>query len=520
MKKSLLRLSLTLACALTASAADENFSRYYGPKFSPGIAIAGPEAPTTGLEAIRRWNTIAINATGLDHTPVEPGDPRVFGEQIGPCRAARAMAIVHMAMFDAINGLTGDGASFSNVVPPGPRTSTDAAIAQAAHDTLAALFPSQTSTFDAALAEDLAVIVRPTPRQNGVTFGQAIAAAILAERATDGSNHPEPLLGPDWTTSDQPGHWRQDPISQIPVALGAHWGKCRPIVLPSVVPYRVPAPPAMTSQEYASAFREAKWLGGDGITTATSRTPEQTFIGIFWAYDGTPSLCAPPRLYNQILMTIADQTDLSGLLLARLLALANVAMADEAIAAWDSKYHWDLWRPVTGIREADVGTGPTGLGDGNPRTLGDVTFMPLGAPASNLMGPNFTPPFPTYPSGHASFGGALFQVLRRFYGRDDIPFTFVSDEFNGMTRANDGTVRPLIPRHFNTFSEAELENGLSRIYLGIHWNFDASAGIAQGRQVGDYVYDNALARPFPLAPQGPAQSAIDTATASIRTSSR
>ena len=170
---------------------------------------------------------------------------------------------------------------------------------------------------------------------------------------------------------------------------------------------------------------------GTGASHPTERTDEQTSIGIFWAYDGTPSLCAPPRLYNQILLTIADQMQTDFLDLTRLLAIANVAMADAGIAIWESKYFYQVWRPVTGIREADRGSGPTGQGDGNRATIGDPTFSPLGAPASNLTGPDFTPPFPAYPSGHAGFGGALFEVLRQFYGRDDIAFTFTSDEFNG-----------------------------------------------------------------------------------------
>ena len=177
-----------------------------------------------------------------------------------------------------------------------------------------------------------------------------------------------------------------------------------------------------------------------------------------------------------------------------MLALVNVAMADAGIAIWESKFLYQLWRPITGIRESDPGTGPTGLGDGNDDTAGDTTFSPLGAPASNGQGPNFTPPFPAYPSGHAGFGGALFQVLRRFYGTDDIAFTFVSDEFNGVTRGNDGAVRPLIPRSFTSLSQAEEENGQSRIYLGIHWSFDKTSGIAQGREVGDYVFDHLYQR--------------------------
>jgi PAP2 superfamily. len=244
----------------------------------------------------------------------------------------------------------------------------------------------------------------------------------------------------------------------------------------------------MDSAEYTAAFDEAKRLGGDGIDTATERTPEQTEIGIYWAYDGTPSMCAPPRLYNQIATHIANKKGTTGIQLARLLALANTAMADVGIAIWESKYFYQFWRPITGIRESDPGTGPSGTGDGNPDTIGDTVCKPLGAPASNLMGPNFTPPFPAYPSGHAGFGGALFQVLRDFYGTDQIPFTFVSDEFNGVTKDNAGNIRPLKPRSFETLSQAEEENGQSRIYLGIHWSFDKTEGIAQGREVGHYVF--------------------------------
>ena len=149
------------------------------------------------------------------------------------------------------------------------------------------------------------------------------------------------------------------------------------------------------------------------------------------------------RLYNQITVRIANQMRTGLVPLARLLALINVAMADAGIAIWESKYYYQFWRPVTGIRESEPGTGPTGLGDGNPATAGDPSFSPLGAPASNLMGPNFTPPFPSYPSGHAGFGGALFQTLRNFYETDNIAFTFVSDELNGVTRDNQGNVRIL-----------------------------------------------------------------------------
>ena len=325
-------------------------------------------------------------------------------------------------------------------------------------------------------------------------MGRRAADAILAGRVDDGSQHAEPRVGVDFFTSDEPGRWRQDPISLIPLALGAHWGEVRPFVLKAAAEFRVPPPPALDSPEYAAAFEEVKRLGGDGVVTPTERTEDQTIAGIYWAYDGTPSLCAPPRLYNQIAVQIADQMGSNVVELARLLALVNVAMADAAIAIWESKYHYEFWRPVTGIREADEGSGPRGAGDSTPATVRDPTWSPLGAPASNLTGPNFTPPFPAYPSGHAGFGGALFQILRRFYGTDRIAFTFVSDEMNGVTLDNRGVIRPLVPRRFATLSEAEEENGQSRIYLGIHWAFDKTEGIAQGRRVADYVFDHAFGR--------------------------
>jgi len=298
----------------------------------------------------------------------------------------------------------------------------------------------------------------------------------------------------EYAPGDGVGVWRQDPVSRVPIALGAYWGKLTPFVVPTGSFFRAPAPPALDSAEYAAAFEEAKQLGGDGVVTPTARTAEQTLIGTYWAYDGTPSLCAPPRMYNQLTRVVAEAKRTRNLELARLLALVNVAMTDAGITVWESKFHHAFWRPVAGIREADEGTGPTGLGDGNPATVGDPTFMPLGAPASNLSGPNFTPPFPAYPSGHAAFGGALFQTLRRFYRTDAIRFTFVSDELNGVTTDNEGNVRPLVPRSFTSLSQAEEENGQSRIYLGIHWSFDKTEGIAQGRRVGDFVFDNAFRR--------------------------
>lgn len=435
------------------------------------------------------WNQIAVDASGLDHAPPNVGPPHVQGEHFGPVRAARAMAIVHIAMFEAMNAIQGGYQSYIGLAPGPAGSSVKAAIAQSMHDTLAALFPSQAALFADDLDHDLSSLADGPAKSNGIAVGAEAAALILQQRAGDGSEVPDPVYGVEYIPSDQPGVWRQDPISLFPLAIGATWAGVTPFIINSADQFRAPAPPAMTSPEYTLAYNEALVFGGNGAVTPHGRTDEQTLIGLYWAYDGTPSLCAPPRLYNQIAMQLAREQNLSLMDTARLLAIVNVTLADAGIAAWDSKFHHAFWRPVTAIRESDPGTGPTGLGDGNPATVGDPTFTPLGAPASNLAGDDFTPPFPSYPSGHSSFGGALFQTLRRFFGTDDIEFTFVSDELNGVTTDRLGNVRALVPRTFSSLSEAEDENGQSRIYLGIHWRFDKTSGITLGNQVADHVFD-------------------------------
>jgi hypothetical protein len=467
--------------------------RHWGPQYNASLSPV--RRGNSASERLRHWNEIAINASGLDHTQPQPDDTHLFGQQLGPGRSARAMAIVHIAIFEALNAIEGKYESYVGLPQANKHASMQCAIAQAAHDTLCEMFPSQIPTFGHFLSEELNDIPSSDAKSNGIQIGKNAAAAILAMRSNDGSQHPEPLVGSQWLTSDAAGHWRQDPISLLPIALGAHWGEVTPFILTSPNQFRTPPPPAMGSAAYTAAYNEVKALGGDNIITPSSRTPEQTIIGIYWAYDGTPSLCAPPRLYNQIALRIAEIRNTQDVVeVARLLALVNTAMADTGIAAWESKFFYDFWRPITGIRESDPGTGPTLTGDGNPLTIGDITYSPLGAPATNLNGPNFTPPFPAYPSGHAAFGGALFQTLRRFYGKDRIPFTFISDEFNGVTEDNNGNKRPLIERSFASLSEAEEENGQSRIYLGIHWSFDKTEGIKQGNRVGDYVFDHLFKR--------------------------
>ena len=462
-----------------------------GPLFVPNPSVVSrpisrpPQDRTSAESWLRNWNNTALNATATDHTPPSAG------EHLGPHRSSRALAIVQIAVFEAVNAASGGKYKSYTGLPISGGASMKAAISQAAHDTLVALYPSQSATFAAQLADDKVALVNSASITAGLALGGDAAESILNKRANDGST----LVEEFWVSATNPifhpistaaGYWKQDPITYdlIKVALGSKWSTVAPFVLTAPEQFRIAPLPALNSRTYTEAYKEVLNLGGDGVITPTKRTKEQTEIGIFWAYDGTPKLAAPPRLYNQILVKIARdrKTDVVGT--ARLLALANMAMADEGIAAWESKYYYQFCRPITCIRE--------GAADGNAYTIGDVNFTQLGAPASNTSNPNFTPPFPAYPSGHAGFGGALFQTLRNFYGTDKIAFTFVSDEYNGVTKDNKGTVRPLKSRSFTTLSQAEEENGQSRVYLGIHWSFDKTEGIKQGRKVANLVFQKAF----------------------------
>jgi hypothetical protein len=428
-------------------------------------------------DIVLAWNLMALDALKNDSTL------GADAKQAGPDRASRALAIVQVAVFDAVNSIDRSSDPYLVRVDAPADASLTAAAAQAAHDTLVNLFPDYQPALDAKLAADLGGVSSVSARNDGALVGRVAAAAILAARSNDGSDVPM-----NYTPVNLAGHWQPDPtLSYTQQALGPLWGNVTPFALPSAESFHVPPPPALTSAQYAAAFAEVKDDGGDGVTTPTLRTAEQTNIGIFWGYDNSPGLATPPRLYNQIAETIAVQQGNSPVENARFFALVNIALADAGIACWDGKFDYDFWRPVTAIRAADA--------DGNPATVADPNWRPLGAPADNGNGPNFTPPFPAYASGHATFGGALFRMMADFYHRDNIHFTIHSDEFNGVTRDQNGLTRdPTFTRTFDSFSAAAEENGQSRIYLGIHWNFDKVQGIEQGTDIADYVFRHLLKR--------------------------
>jgi hypothetical protein len=484
------------------------------------IALKAGQTPTLGH--LMFWTDIALKATSIDHTTNDPANPPpTFAEQFGPARSSRAMAIVHLSIFEAVNTITRKFKSYKNAqdtivagagIPisqiSSGTASVNRAILEAAYASLLALYPHKKYLFDQARLEDLPLIGDPDAvNQVGKTVGQLAARAILDLRKNDGSDRPD--LSADDFNSGNPLDWHKDPISLLKPALGGNWNRVLPFAIASADAFRPLPPPTLGSPEFIKAFKDVKRLGGDPkAPTVPPRWPTQTdrtgldpaapldasnesFKAIFWAYDGTALLCAPPRLYNMIATSIAlkERPIQSVEDMARFLALINVAMADAGIGAWEAKYHYVLARPVTAIRGLDA--------DSTPEGKKDARWTPFGAPVTNgqVGNRNLTPPFPAYPSGHAVFGGALFQTFRNFWSlpADGVPFQFISDEFNGVNRGpGDAKPRPLVTRTFQSFTEAEAENAQSRIWLGIHWQFDADRGIEQGRKIADDVYSKIL----------------------------
>ena len=402
------------------------------------LALLGLAAPIRA-DVVLDWNKVALNAIRVDKT--------------SPPKASRALAIVHVAMYDAINSASG-GVYEPYLVQPvqffAP-VSVEAAAAAAAHATLVDLFPAQKATFDAALATSLAAIPNGPEKTSGIEWGESVAEQILAARHEDGSGTTvayEAPTGANW--------WAATPPAFAP-ALLPNWPNVTPFAMTSGSQFRQGPPPSPLSAEYTVAFHEVELLGENDSTV---RTAEQTQIALFWA-DG-PGTATPPGHWHVIAQGLSQEKHLSLIENARLFALLAIAGADAAIVSWDHKYAYNIWRPVTGIQHADI--------DGNPATTADPSWLPL-------IG---TPPFPAYSSGHSTFSSASARVLALFFGTDQISFSTTSDGLPGVTRS------------FTSLSDAAEEAGQSRIYGGIHWQFDNQAGLASGQALGEYVFFNFL----------------------------
>ncbi|WP_217385551.1 Ig-like domain-containing protein [Dolichospermum sp. UHCC 0259] len=388
-------------------------------------------------DVVLDWNATLLNA--------------IYEDKTAPPIASRNMAITQTAVFDAINSITGtyENYHFTGTAPTG--ASPEAAAASAAHQVLVNLYPQQKDYFDNALTASLAEITDGTAEDNGVTFGRTVADNILSLRSADGATNTV-----TYTPGTHPGQW-QPTAPEFAPGLLPQWGQVTPFGLTSGNQFRPDGVPALNSADYTIEFNQVKDLGSINSTT---RTTEQTEIAQFWA-DGSGTF-TPPGHWNQIAQNVAAEKSNSLVDNARLFALLDISLADAGIAAWDAKYHYDFWRPITAIQNADS--------DGNPNTIADANWTPLLT----------TPPFPEYVSGHSTFSGAAETILTGLLG-------------NNVSFTTNSLGIPGVDRQFDNFTDAANEAGISRIYGGIHFNSANVEGLATGRSVGNYVLQNLLA---------------------------
>jgi hypothetical protein len=476
-----------------------------------GLSVAAVPATaqsTAGdTAAIYKWHDIMLDVHAVDFR--SPGS--VAPQQGGPTRTSRAFAMVQIAVFDAVNAFDRTRQGYNSIPRAGGRASRKVAIAYAAHDVLVHLFPAQTAQLAAILAEDLGRSGATGAALNqGRTVGQNAAAAIIERRTGDGSEVGEVTFGNggEVATGNRnffgqrvnggqtaAPRWSPDPVSGQQVALGSSWGAVEPFVLVTGSQFRARPYDAPGTRGYLRNFNDVRTVGEapdgpDADTDTKGSTEAGIFIGNFWGYDGVPRLGVPPRLYGQIAEVLAARGGITDPVeLARFFALIHISQGDSGIAAWDSKYFYNLWRPSTGVPG----------NDGDPNTDNPATWFAVGVSMVNVPSASAvraTPPFPAYPSGHATFGAAIFETARGFMP-ENTSFTFVSDEYNGVntepfdTGVNDpDTPRPLVPVRYRNLTAPTLENARSRILNGVHWQFDADAGIEMGISIARYARAN------------------------------
>jgi hypothetical protein len=394
-------------------------------------------AVTAHADVVLDWNEVALDAIRTDRT--------------NPPRATRNLAIVHTSVFDAVNGILGgfDPYAVTTAAPAG--ASAEAAAAAAAHRALVAVYPAQQAAFDAALATSLAAIPDGVAKADGIDWGEQVADEILALRSTDGAG-----AVVAYGTPEGANWWIPTPPA-FAAALLPQWPYVRPWTMTSGKQFRVPAPPAPNSSEYMRAFREVQLLGR---VDSALRSADQTQIALFWN-DG-PGTATPPGHWQAIAQGLSAEHHLTLAQNARLFALLSMTQADAAIVSWDNKYYYGQWRPVTAIQQAEH--------DGNPDTVADPGW-------GSFIG---TPPFPTYTSGHSTFSGSSSRLLAHFLGTDVIAFDATSDGLPGVTRS------------YTSLAQAAEEAGQSRIYGGIHWQYDNQHGLSSGRALADHAFFNFL----------------------------
>jgi hypothetical protein len=401
------------------------------------LAVVWLAAAPLHANAVLEWNALMMQAIRVSNT--------------APTLSTRNLAILHLALYDALAAIEGTHQPYRLQPPAPPGASTLAAVAAAGREVMRALYPS----FEARTEELYLFQERDFPPgatgPDGVAVGLTAARGILAERGADGSSTQVPYI-----PSNEPGQWRRTPPFYRP-PLDPHWRYVKLFAIPEIEPFVPPPPPALTSEEYARDFNQVKILGE---RNSPVRTAEQSLIAVFWSDFSYTAM--PPGHWHEIAATIAAQSGLSLPETTRLFALLSLAQADASIVCWETKYRYNFWRPVTAIQRADE--------DGNPDTVADPAWDHY------LVAPNF----PEYTSGHSTFSKASAEVLTWFLGTDAVTFTATSDSLPGVTRT------------FHSLAACADEVGMSRIYGGIHFEFANREGKRSGAKVAHYVVANYL----------------------------
>jgi hypothetical protein len=418
----------------------------------------------------RPWRAfVAIAALGALATPVASGsndDPSVIIEWNQtlqdniPASAGlfsfRYYAMMHIAMFDAVNSIECEYERYRVRVPAHPIASTEAAAAQAAHDVLTALIPAATATFDAVLQNQLSTL-QPIPAAHGVVVGKKVAQGILRWRTSDGFEQPNL----PYTPPALPGLWQ--PTAPGQVAAGVNYAFTKPFALLTPTQYLPARPPLLNSARYAADLAQVQELGA---LNSGSRTAEQTLLARLFA--GPPNYSPSPfALWSRVARETALSQGLSLIQTARLFAHVSAGMNDGLQTAHTSKFVYGLWRPVTAIRRADE--------DLNDLTTADASWTPL-------LG---TPPYPSHASNLTCIGASAARVLARTFKSDAVPFTLT---WTGLGGNGDVT------RSYATFSQLAQDGGLSRMYGGIHFLFEIEASHESCTKVGDYVFEKTMRR--------------------------
>ena len=386
-------------------------------------------------EVVVQWNEIAMNTLAANN--------------VNPFEAPRVAAIVHLAVFEAVNAVTARYEPYLWTVSAPEGASAEAAAIAAAHAVLVHYYPGSAGVLDGHRDASLAAIEDGPAKSDGIAVGSNAAAAMLARRANDGSAPPQFFL----PSTAAPGEWQKTPACPAPGGILFHWQNVATFGVESSSQFRSSPPPPLQSGRYARHLNEVR-LVGDAASEA--RPDELTLIARFY----NAALAA--AVWNSAARQLASARGTSISFNARAFALLNMAISDGLVSSMETKYHYRLWRPETAIRDADI--------DANPKTEPDDTFAPLIT----------TPCFPSYPSAHASGSYAGRAVVQRLFGRTGLELTFSTPALPGVVL------------RYTDLADITNDIDSARIYGGIHFRFDQQAGARQGRLVANYVVSHHL----------------------------